>query len=465
MSFAKEPTTLCIPRRRYVYIVSFLLIGVSFVGLLSSTIWSLRPHIDRLGGDNEDRTLVEQSPLQESEHSESQNYLKGPPANNFRDNLFSNIKYITSWISAGWTNDVMTYASMNLIYLGILTDRVPILPMFVPSHIGGDVPPINFGDVFDVSRLAKNIRKPVLEWHQVKNSSSRELDELGCWNIWEAVQDREQFPRRSVVPDLLSLDLSYTKAPTWIKIIPRYEHDQHSSFSALATLGFPEIRKEQIVEPLESPYHHIKLPPDEQVLCYDYLYYVSAHQPYEFDFDYSPAWLFVGQHMHWTPRLVSLAEEYLRRAFGTQANDETPPWIAIHIRHGDFKDWCGSVPIEDCFAPLSVIARRVQEVKQEILDRKGIVVDHVVMTSDERNPTWWKDVTAQGWYGLDHSQTVELYGGWYPVLIDAVVQSIGLGFVGTDRSTMSILARRRVQTWQEGTVRTIKWGRLGSDDH
>lgn len=53
----------------------------------------------------------------------------------------------------------------------------------------------------------------------------------------------------------------------------------------------------------------------------------------------------------------------------------------------------------------------------------------------------------------------------YPVLIDAVVQSTGLGFVGTDRSTMSILARRRVQTWQDGAVRTIKWGRLGSDDH
>lgn len=53
----------------------------------------------------------------------------------------------------------------------------------------------------------------------------------------------------------------------------------------------------------------------------------------------------------------------------------------------------------------------------------------------------------------------------YPVLIDAVIQSSGVGFVGTDRSTMSILARRRVQSWQDGAVRTLKWGRLGSDDH
>lgn len=59
-----------------------------------------------------------------------------------------------------------------------------------------------------------------------------------------------------------------------------------------------------------------------------------------------------------------------------------------------------------------MIARRVDEVKQELLERKGLVINHVVMTSDERNATWWEDVTSLGWFGLDHSQTVELYGDW-----------------------------------------------------
>jgi len=87
-------------------------------------------------------------------------------------------------------------------------------------------------------------------------------------------------------------------------------------------------------------------------------------------------------------------------------------WIAIHIRHGDFKDWCGGVPVEDCFAPISVIARRVDEVKAQILEQRGVVVEHVIMTSDERNATWWGDVVAQGWYGVDHSKTTERYGSW-----------------------------------------------------
>jgi len=404
-----------------------------------------------------------QVPIQIHNTLDSMNYLNGPPTERFRDNLRPGAKYITSWISAGWTNDVMTY--MNLVYLGFLTNRIPIIGMFTPSHIGGHIPPIDFGEVFDLVRFQEIVQKPVLEWHQVKLRNSTTFDELGCWNIWEAVQEREAFPRRSWVPIHLKLDISYTKVPTWIKIIPSYEHDQHSSFSSLATLAFPEIRADVAVEPIESEQNHVKLPPDEQLLCYDYLYYVCSHQPFEFEFDYSPAWLHVGQHMHWTPRLEDLADQYVRKSLGVEDGSKTPLWIAIHIRHGDFADWCGSVPVLDCFASISVIARRVEEVKQELLKRKGLVVNHVIMTSDERNATWWDDVVAQGWYRVDHSKTVEIYGAWYQVLIDAAIQSLGVGFIGTDRSTMSILARRRVQSWQDGAVRTLKWGRLNSDDH
>lgn len=73
-------------------------------------------------------------------------------------------------------------------------------------------------------------------------------------------------------------DISYTKTPSWTKLIPGYEHDQHSTFWSLATLAYPETRAANLVPPLESPNHHVSLPPDEHLLCYDYLYYVCAHQ-------------------------------------------------------------------------------------------------------------------------------------------------------------------------------------------
>lgn len=53
----------------------------------------------------------------------------------------------------------------------------------------------------------------------------------------------------------------------------------------------------------------------------------------------------------------------------------------------------------------------------------------------------------------------------HPVLIDAAIQSGGVGFVGTDRSTMSIIAMRRVQSWQNGITALVKWGHIGADDH
>jgi hypothetical protein len=48
-------------------------------------------------------------------------------------------------------------------------------------------------------------------------------------------------------------------------------------------------------------------------------------QPFEFDFDYSPAWRFVGKHMHWFPPLQNLAELYVRRAVGASEDGPTPP--------------------------------------------------------------------------------------------------------------------------------------------
>ena len=100
-------------------------------------------------------------------------------------------------------NDVMAYA--NLIYLGSLTERVPIVPMFTPSHIGGDAEVIAFGEVFDVPRFINESGIQILEWDEVKDPESDVVDDLGCWNVWEAVQYHEHHPRTSAAPNWLKL--------------------------------------------------------------------------------------------------------------------------------------------------------------------------------------------------------------------------------------------------------------------
>ena len=90
----------------------------------------------------------------------------------------------------------------------MLTERVPIIGPFTPSHaIAGrhDVGNINFGEVFDVDYLSKAIGVPVLEWHEVKNLSNKEVENIGCWSIWQAVQTRDLKPRITSALDLQGL--------------------------------------------------------------------------------------------------------------------------------------------------------------------------------------------------------------------------------------------------------------------
>lgn len=48
-------------------------------------------------------------------------------------------------------------------------------------------------------------------------------------------------------------------------------------------------------------------------------------QPFEFEFDYSPVWLHVGQYMRWSPRLEDLTDQYVRKTLGVEDNHKTPP--------------------------------------------------------------------------------------------------------------------------------------------
>ncbi|KAI9070174.1 hypothetical protein FKP32DRAFT_1599461 [Trametes sanguinea] len=141
------------------------------------------------------------------EHLRPEMWLEGEAATeHVRDSLRNDTAYVTSFLSAGWTNDQITIG--NLIYLGMITGRVPILPPFT-SYIDAAAQPLPFSEIFDVPRLARAIDSPVLEWHMVKDvdlaHSHASRDHIGCWNIWEVDDLHSDGPRGSYSTALLAL--------------------------------------------------------------------------------------------------------------------------------------------------------------------------------------------------------------------------------------------------------------------
>lgn len=103
--------------------------------------------------------------------------------------------------------------------------------------------------------------------------------------------------------------------------------NQHNNFWGLAKLGFPEGRQEALRGQTPSPsnLHKQVLLPDDQLMCFDILYYTAAFETFEWEKDYSPAWRFVGRHLHFKPDLVKLAEFHTRKALGIQEDSPIPP--------------------------------------------------------------------------------------------------------------------------------------------
>jgi len=265
------------------------------------------------------------------------------------------------------------------------------------------------------------------------------------------------------------LDISFTAAPPSIQMIPGYEHDPHAHFWSVASLLYSPDKEEAMKkEPQPSKVHGAVLPPDEHLACFDYLYYLCAQTPFEYNLEISPAWRFVARHFRWTKRLQAISDGYLRQIFDVPDHEPIPPYIAIHARRDDFRGYCGDVSEEDCFPSIAVYQHRIMDIQQEVRERLGVIPVHVVMLSDEEEgSTWWDSIRAEGWYTtLDIAKdAADKYGRWYPLLVDAVIQSSGVGVVGTAGSTMSILAGRRVEDWNNGVYKEVRWGRPGADDH
>ncbi|KAF7359917.1 putative O-fucosyltransferase-like protein [Mycena venus] len=458
---------------RYWIIVLAVVQALVCLFILQSRVWDSASHPHSCAAQAMVEVLAQESTTSEPSASPTPKetlslavpvLVNGAPTASFRDNLRTDVKYITSWPANGWSNQVIQY--MNLLYLARLTERVPIIPRFRPVHLDGNVSHIDFGDIFDLPRLRKELKTPILEWREVKDLRSEMVEDLGCWDIQYKTWEAESLYLEPPVD--LNLDISYTPVPQWVHNSLEADKNDRSMYlwplASLITFNKRATSLRALPPPALSPLHQKAVVPDDQLFCCNSLQF--GIELLEKRQDIAPAWQTVGRHMHWAPAIQEIAANRTRQTLGIEAGERIPPYIAVHVRRGDFSIWCGidGIPVNECFAPLSAYVRRVKEVRAAILENTGVAVDRVIITSDETDPAWWASVLKLGWLRPNHTETVERYGAWYPTFIDAVIHGAAYGFVGTDRSTVSILARRRVFS-KGGVTEMVKWGRPRADDH
>ncbi|KAG9043786.1 hypothetical protein FS837_009131, partial [Tulasnella sp. UAMH 9824] len=400
-------------------------------------------------------------------------------------NLLPDKKYVTTWNYGGMTNEVFVW--MNTIHLGLISDRIPILFPIIGCEVqvGVGAETLSAGSFFDLPRLSEAIKHPVLDWQDVKkarfdqahhltdHSPHKDDELLGCWSIVQTF-DESKKPLGREGPHFLHLDIQYTAVPHSVKLNGTGA-GWHTSFDGLAHLMTPAGRSEAFsLEPPLPTYGKRPLPPttphpkpDDQVACFDNLYWVWTKFVWEWEHFPSPTWDAVGTHLHFTKEADEIATMYLRALFGLRDGQEIPPFVSIHVRHADFKNLCPDpTNVKSCYAPISEYARHVQELTAELARNHGpdsplSHVTEVIMMSDETDQEWWDEVDAMGWRQPRpyEDQIANDHGRRWPAIVDSIIQSRGAAFVGTSQSTMSIVAAKRVMDWNKGPVRLVEWGR------
>lgn len=197
-----------------------------------------------------------------------------------------------------------------------------------PASTAGILP---FSQAFNLTSLRRALRRPILEWTDVKlipsnasvkpdiPSSDPALEQFGCWSTRPQNSPNPAYIRGS--ENILKLDLSFTRIPLFAYFNPKDKGDPHTTFAGLAATILPGHQRPVTTTTLMAPSRlGSKLPPNDHLACFDFLYYVtSGLKSFEFENRWSPVWYLVGRHLKFTDRVMDLGKEYLRRALNVDS--------------------------------------------------------------------------------------------------------------------------------------------------
>ncbi|GAA5844319.1 hypothetical protein JCM9279_001767 [Rhodotorula babjevae] len=368
------------------------------------------------------------------------------PLHSFRANLKDGAGYVTSFPYGGLTNQLIEL--FKLVHVAQRLDRAAILTELKATHAeGGDVP---LSDFFDLAPFAYYANVSMVQWHDVKipDVTGTRSESLSCWG-WGDERPLEErynikthfwpFPGQLQIPSSIETSITFPG----IEVLASQDNS-------------PWLR-----DTVEKKYGSLdKAPafPDQQLMCFENLFYVQnvkfvKGQP---DTTYAieelrpdgPVWDKVGKFFHFNDHVNHVVDEFLGALLGSRRRK----YVGVHLRQGDFVTLGRAARASQEVAEL--YAEGVRKVQEQLKKRRGASKKDlpVLFATDSDDPVFINRLTRMGWIYLDHREfaSASRYGGWWPGVLDSAVLSRAQGFVGTKMSTFSYVAARRVESWQGG---------------
>lgn len=426
------------------------------------------------------------------------------PQDTLAAQLKAGVRYITTMAYGGHANQFISIQKM--LFMAKQTSRVAVIPSLIPIHIDGLATLMS--EFYDVDRLVADSAIPAVEFNQLKEidmtSTKPHNERISCWSVQELAIGHPNGQATSF--DIHDIWIDHWALPP----MSRGMGGQDIAFDALKIFDFDAWARQQWIEksrreflPQEAPRaldpslpadaqpaqktgrDNMKAgfdpvtfaPPTDQMLCYDNSLFIG---PVMFQEAYpgsvpleDPApgedtsWMQVGQHIHFNRELEALADDYLVDLFGCGDASRIPPFISIHLRRGDFKEFTGFTALDKYISGLTRLRERLQRRLDDPFSHRGVFLKNfrhfgrradayeVVVTTDEQPGTdFWREVEGMGWRIVDHEkrETKERLGPWHMTMLDSAILARGQGFVGTGHSTFSHLAGLRVKYWNGGLV-------------
>ncbi|KAG0362608.1 hypothetical protein BGZ54_008570 [Gamsiella multidivaricata] len=338
------------------------------------------------------------------------------------------VQYVTYLPYAGITNQF--YGMLRGMEVAKALGRTLIIPPITASSHDKSKQNQPWSKFLDLERFQELTGAKVIEFHKLRDAELAEYSQLDCKITCGFGSKRTiDFTAKGFLKQwkfnvtLSPLQIDATKLDTITRVLGPYKRDKF--------------------------------------ICISNTYKISVQDKSEWDR--------FGQHLHFTPELEDFVQEFLDRnlvkpepVYDPKSRQEVVPtqkYIAIHIRRGDFAQYCESnfpgPKMVHCFPTTEQIAQRIDKIQSQYSPSGSLAeVMPVFVATNERRPEELKKFANLGWKYLDHEQmgTAETLGVFGPMMVDQVFMAHAQALVGIQMSTFSRVGALRQRDWHRRQI-------------